>query len=173
MSWEDIDKAIVKTARIGVEHGVPGIHPIDPDPDLDSVASPDVSCRSGDNESANLEMEAARVDRDIRDFISGLVGASPGTNTTCSQRAVDGGSSGLGRHPAVLDAGTVALQRYGVGPCSARHYYGSFDTYIELEKKLAKLYPCLNKQAGGRCEGQVHPEQEVIHPFIIFVARLS
>lgn len=146
MSWDDIDKAIIKIARIGAEHGVPGMHPIEPDPGL---ASLEESTQCSDNQSATLEMEAAWVDRDIKDFIRSL-----GTPQNTSQCAVDGGSSGLGRQPAVLDAGTVALQRYGVGPCSARHYYGAFDTYIELEKRLAKLYPCLNKQAGGRCEGQ-------------------
>lgn len=154
MSWDDIDQALVDISRIGVEHGVPGMRKIEADQNLAAVK--DAHQLDTDQELSALEEEARMVDSSIEDCIKALTNNNPSLEhgRRCLSLAVtDGGASGLGRHQAVIDAGITALQRYGIGPCSARHYYGCFDTYLALEKKLATLYPCLAKQAG-KCEGQ-------------------
>lgn len=156
MSWDDIDRALVEIARIGVEHGVPGMRKIDADQNLAAVK--DAHQLGIGQELSALEEEARTVDSTIEDCIEEWAKSSPSPSAehdrgSSSMTATDGGVSGLGRHQDVVDAGITALQRYGIGPCSARHYYGCFDTYLALEKKLATLYPCLTKQAG-KCEGQ-------------------
>lgn len=62
-------------------------------------------------------------------------------------------SNEIGSSQEVVEAGVQALHKYGIGPCSARWFYGSFDTFIDLEQRLAYLYPSLVAQAG-RCRGQ-------------------
>lgn len=146
MSWDDIDQAVVEISRIGVEHGVPGMRKIEANQNLTAVKNTHQLAIT--QHLSALEEEARIVDSSIEDCIEHCRQC---LNPTVD--ANDGGTSGLGRHQAVIDAGTKALQRYGIGPCSARHYYGCFDTYLALEKKLATLYPCLTKQAG-KCEGQ-------------------
>jgi hypothetical protein len=37
----------------------------------------------------------------------------------------------------VVQAGIEGLRKYGIGPCSARWFYGSFDIFIQLERRLA------------------------------------
>ena len=53
-----------------------------------------------------------------------------------------------GAEEEVKAAAVEGLQRYSVGPGSARWFYGSFDVFVALEQRLAKLYPSLIKQAG-------------------------
>lgn len=53
----------------------------------------------------------------------------------------------------VVEAASQGLQKYGIGPCSARWYYGSFDSFIRLEQRLARLYPSLLAQSG-KCKGE-------------------
>lgn len=142
MSWEDIDTAVVKTTKFAAKHKLPGIRAIEPNPNLAAVKK---AAQCSDQESAALEAEAALVDRDLQVLITECSSSSRGPAA--------GGASGLGRHRDVVDVGVAALGRYGLGACSARHYYGSFDTHVELEKKLAGLYPSLARQAGG-CEGE-------------------
>lgn len=154
MSWDDIDRAVVEISRISVEHGVPGMRKIEADRNLAAVK--DAHQLDTDQELSAIEEEARMVDSSIEDCIEALTNNSPSLEQgrrCLSLTVTDGGASGLGRHQCVIDAGITALQRYGIGPCSARHYYGCFDTYLALEKKLAALYPCLAKQAG-KCEGQ-------------------
>lgn len=62
----------------------------------------------------------------------------------------------VGTEDEVLSAGASALQKYGVGPCSARWFYGSFDVFLKLEQRLAQLYTPLLKQAK-RCRGTIKP----------------
>lgn len=62
-------------------------------------------------------------------------------------------SGEIGSSQEVVEAGVQALHKYGIGPCSARWFYGSFDSFIHLEQRLADLYPSLVAQSG-RCRGQ-------------------
>lgn len=59
-------------------------------------------------------------------------------------------SNKIGSSTEVVEAGVQALHRYGIGPCSARWFYGSFDSFVHLEQRLAKLYPSLVEQPGRR-----------------------
>lgn len=55
----------------------------------------------------------------------------------------------------VVQAGIEALRLYGIGPCSARWFYGSFDIFIQLERRLATLYPSL-LALSGPCRGRTY-----------------
>lgn len=57
-------------------------------------------------------------------------------------------NEGLVGHPEVVQAGIESVRKYGIGPCSARWFYGSFDIFIQLERRLASLYPSLVAQSG-------------------------
>ena len=59
----------------------------------------------------------------------------------------------IGSSAEVVEAASQGLQKYGIGPCSARWYYGSFDSFVHLEQRLARLYPSLVAQSG-RCRGK-------------------
>ena len=59
----------------------------------------------------------------------------------------------VGSNPDIVEAAVQGLSRYGIGPCSARWFYGSFDSFLNLENRLAKLYPSLQAQSGGGCQG--------------------
>jgi serine palmitoyltransferase len=42
-------------------------------------------------------------------------------------------------HPEIIDTAIECTNRYGVGACGPRGFYGSFDTHLELEKNIAKF----------------------------------
>jgi 7-keto-8-aminopelargonate synthetase-like enzyme len=56
-------------------------------------------------------------------------------------------------HDEVVDAGIEALRKYDIGPCSARWFYGSFDIFIQLERRLATLYRS-PVALSGHCRGR-------------------
>lgn len=89
----------------------------------------------------NLVIEQSRaVNEQLLEFIEALRMESPM------------GANEIGSSAEVVEAGVQGLRRYGIGPCSARWFYGSFDSFIHLEQRLAKLYPSLVAQSG-RCRG--------------------
>lgn len=51
-----------------------------------------------------------------------------------------------------VEASVKAFYKYGLGPSSVRWYYGTFDVFIALQRRLAKLYPSLEHHSG-RCRG--------------------
>ena len=90
----------------------------------------------------NLVLEESRaVDQQLLELIENLRAKNPIL------------SNKIGSNNEVVEAGVQGLHRYGIGPCSARWFYGSFDSFIHLEQRLAKLYPSLVKQSG-RCRGK-------------------
>ncbi|KAI9817369.1 MAG: hypothetical protein M1832_004676 [Thelocarpon impressellum] len=65
-----------------------------------------------------------------------------------------------GAEKPVIMAGVNALKKYGVGPCGARWLYGSYLVYVQLEQRLARLYPSLVSQSG-RCRAMICGDAEV------------
>jgi len=45
---------------------------------------------------------------------------------------------GLTDHPSVKERAIAAVKKYGVGTCGPRGFYGTIDTHLDLEKKLAQ-----------------------------------
>jgi len=45
---------------------------------------------------------------------------------------------GLTNHPSVKERAIAAVKKYGVGTCGPRGFYGTIDTHLDLEKKLAQ-----------------------------------
>jgi len=50
----------------------------------------------------------------------------------------------LTRHPRVIEAGVVAMRKYGAGAGSVPLLGGTFDIHTELERKIAKFKGCEN-----------------------------
>lgn len=47
---------------------------------------------------------------------------------------------GLSHHPAVLDAEVEGAHRFGAGPGAVRFISGTYDTHVELERRLASFH---------------------------------
>ena len=126
-TWPDIYRLLNTTIRICLSIGVRGIQATTFDDKLMKKAdlcdeAVEHQCNATDEEL--LEYIAGLQDRDIRD------------------------DSNVGRSHEVIQAGVDGLRKYGIGPCSARWFYGSFDSFIDLERRLANLYPSLVMQSG-------------------------
>ena len=94
-----------------------------------------------DTRDLAAENQSAETNKMIDQLVNSLIAANPKPQ-----------NRSVGTEDEVLSAGASALQKYGVGPCSARWFYGSFDVFLKLEQRLARLYPSLVKQAK-RCRG--------------------
>jgi len=46
----------------------------------------------------------------------------------------------LAAHPAIKEACAKTIDKYGVGACGPRGFYGSIDVHIDLESAIAKFY---------------------------------
>ncbi|PNP80106.1 Fum8p [Fusarium nygamai] len=60
----------------------------------------------------------------------------------------------LAQSQEAVEASVKAFSKYGLGPSSARWFYGTFDVFIALERRLAKLYPSLQRHSG-RCRAML------------------
>ncbi len=47
---------------------------------------------------------------------------------------------GLARHPAVIEAEALAVEKYGAGPGAVRFISGTYAPYVELERRLAAFH---------------------------------
>ena len=131
-TWPDIYRLLTTTITISQKLKVRGVSPTSFDKKLLDKA---------DHEQ-NLVLEESRaVDQQLLELIENLSAENPAR------------SNQIGSNSEVVEAGVQALHRYGIGPCSARWFYGSFDSFVHLEQRLAKLYPSLVEQSG-RCRGQ-------------------
>ncbi len=94
-------------------------------------------------------MECDSVDEGLISYVDELsvAGSAPAAN--CS----DGPQKEM--HGEVVHAGIEGLRTYGIGPCSARWFYGSFDIFVQLERRLAALYPSILAQSG-KCRGKLY-----------------
>ncbi|KAL4954542.1 a-oxoamine synthase fum8 [Aspergillus filifer] len=139
-TWPDIHRMLTVINIVSQRIRVRGVIPASYDPALltmtDSV------------DPAVLE-ESAAVDARMLRYVDELAG------TKSSRRLGD-----LKEDQLVRNAGVEALRKYGIGPCSARWFYGSFDIFIELERRLASLYPSLLAQSG-RCRAMICGDAEI------------
>ncbi|EAS35853.2 uncharacterized protein CIMG_01207 [Coccidioides immitis RS] len=134
-SWPDIYKLLGTMLRIGQKVGVNGISPISFDAGLLAQQDP---------EDSMLEVESNSVDSDMLDYVIELSGST----------------KGLAGNTEVVRTGMESIRKYGIGPCSARWFYGSFDIFIQLERRLANLYPSLVAQSG-KCRGMICGDAEI------------
>lgn len=132
LSWADIHTALATAISICVKHGVAGVR----ETELDSrmLSLDDLG------ENPTVEEQSRKVDEALSETIDVLAASNPQPHD-------------IGHDPEVVSSGIAALRRYGIGPCSARWFYGSFDVFVELEQRLARLYPSLKRQSG-RCRGK-------------------
>ena len=85
--------------------------------------------------------EGKEIDQSVDFFLDSLI--ADNQSIAASSRAPPSTIASIGKD---------AIRKYGLGPCSARWFYGSFDAFITLERTIANLYPSLVRQAG-RCRG--------------------
>ena len=131
-TWPDIYRLLVTTIFIAQKLKIRGVSP----------TSFDTRLIDRRDECDDLVLQQSRsVNKDLLDFVEALRIESP----------IRGDE--IGSSPEVIKAGVQGLHKYGIGPCSARWFYGSFDSFIHLEQRLAQLYPSLSAQSGG-CRGE-------------------
>lgn len=133
-SWPDIHRLMKMIVHVGHKTQVDGIKPITFDPSLDSRTDPI---------DPTVEKQCDAVDEDLLRYVDEL---------SLIRSRVDGKTSLTKEDVEVVEAGVQGLQKYGIGPCSARWFYGSFDIFIQLERRLASLYPSILAQSG-KCRG--------------------
>jgi hypothetical protein len=64
------------------------------------------------------------------------------TTTTHSEEYVNMATAGflnLASHSDVINAGIASIEKYGVGSCGPRGFYGTLDVHLQLEEKLAQF----------------------------------
>ncbi|MCJ1405277.1 hypothetical protein MMC11_008504 [Xylographa trunciseda] len=135
LAWEDIDTVIREIAVIAKEADLPGLPPVDAD---------FTSLVTRDPEDQMVENETRHTDELVSTFIDRLIEEGDVSSRYFSEA----------EESEIAFAGMLALHRYGLGPCSARWFYGSFDVFLALEQTLAQLYPSLVCQAG-RCRAMI------------------
>lgn len=96
-----------------------------------------------ETENVTLVAQSEQVDASLTDYVLSLRAA---------EQECQGSSFVIGNEE-VIEAGIKAFRNYGVGPGSARWFYGSFDIFIALEQRLAGLYPSMLHHAK-RCRGK-------------------
>lgn len=134
-TWPDIYRLLASIVHIARKVQVRGIRPTDFDSTLSTRCDPfDPAIRT----------ECDSVDEALLNYVNEL------SVTVSAAAAVDGPRSEM--HDEVVLAGIDGLRTYGIGPCSARWFYGSFDIFIQLERRLAALYPSILAQSG-QCRG--------------------
>lgn len=133
LPWDDLNTALHVAVETCIKIGVSGVHRVLLDPA--AVLEPS-KC-----DVDQLVAESRATDAHLSDVVADLAKKS-------QTEMIDVGSD-----PEVIGAGTAALNRYGIGPCSARWFYGSFDVFLSLEQRLARLYPSL-QHLHGTCRGR-------------------
>ena len=98
--------------------------------------------------SPESERQSRAVDAELLDYINSLQSYRP----TITHRH--------GAEPEVKEEALQALKRYSVGPGSARWFWGTFDVFVALEQRLAKLYPSVNRQCG-KTKGMIWSDTEL------------
>ncbi|WEW58143.1 serine palmitoyltransferase [Emydomyces testavorans] len=121
--------------HIAREIKVAGVSPVSFDPALLALEDP---------VDPALEVESDSVDSDMVNYVNELSNSN---------------TSFVGNRE-VAHTGIESVRKYGIGPCSARWFYGSFDIFIQLERRLASLYPSLVAQSG-KCRGMICGDAEI------------
>lgn len=130
-TWPDIHRLLNTTVKISLSIGVRGVR---------ATAFDEKLLQKEDVCDAIVERQSNAIDEQLLEYIDALRDSNIR------------GASEVGGSSQAIQAGIQGLQKYGIGPCSARWFYGSFDSFIGLERRLASLYPSLVKQSG-HCRG--------------------
>ncbi|KAI4199277.1 MAG: hypothetical protein LQ350_004737 [Teloschistes chrysophthalmus] len=138
-TWPDIHRLLNVTIKISLSIGVRGVR---------ATTFDDKLLQKEDFCDAVVEQQCNTTDEQLLEYVDAL-----------SDNNVRGDSE-VGGSSEVIQAGVQGLRKYGIGPCSARWFYGSFDSFIKLERRLASLYPSLVKQSG-HCRAMVCGDAEV------------
>jgi serine palmitoyltransferase len=137
-TWPDIYRLLTTVVHVGRKLRVRGIRPTSFDPTLLARCDP--------FEPA-VKMECEAVDEELLGYVEELSVAGTAVKVN--------GQRDKKHDELVRAAGIEGLRKYGIGPCSARWFYGSFDVFIQLERRLTALYPSL-LALSGQCRGRVY-----------------
>lgn len=133
MTWPDIYKLLNTCVHVCHKIGLPGVR-------VNTKFDSSLLTRTDPIDPA-VEIECNQVDEDLLKYVDELSLSAAAFNEQSDKM-----------NDEVIKAGMEGLHKYGIGPCSARWFYGSFDIFIQLERRLAALYPSLVKQSG-HCRG--------------------
>jgi 7-keto-8-aminopelargonate synthetase-like enzyme len=74
-----------------------------------------------------------------RNNTSSLVSSETTTHREEYVNMATAGFLNLATHPDVINAGIASIEKYGVGSCGPRGFYGTLDVHLQLEEKLAQF----------------------------------
>lgn len=137
-TWPEIHRLLGVIVAASLKLGVRGVKATTFDENLLDRAHPEAP--------EGVRLESERADSELLRFVD-VLSAEEGKGS------VTGTIVNRGFDEAVRAAGVEGLRRYGTGTTSARWFYGSFDIFIQLERRLASLYPSL-VAATGPCHGK-------------------
>lgn len=144
LSWPDIHTLLTNVIKISLKLKITGV----------KFVPIDASLLERQDESDDSAMEQSRaVNYQLLEFIDFL----------SIKSSVQRGETGSTQE--IVDTGIQALHKYSIGPASARWFWGSFDAFIHLEQRLARLYPSLVAQSG-RCRGE-HKNHELSPSYLL------
>ncbi|KAF5978120.1 fumonisin biosynthetic aminotransferase Fum8 [Fusarium coicis] len=138
-SWEDVLDLINMIIKVSCKLQLKGI--------TATVFTPDTLPKQCPDDPSIAE-QSIKSDASIRSYVESLSKTYPGGDLEAKAPL------NLGQSQEAVEASVKAFSKYGLGPSSARWFYGTFDVFIALERRLAKLYPTLQRHSG-RCRAML------------------
>lgn len=138
-SWKDTLDLINMITKVSCKLQIKGV--------TSTVFTPDILPKQHPDDPAIVE-QSIKSDASLCSYVEGLSKKYPGGD-------LEGiAPLSLPQSQEAVEASVKAFYKYGLGPSSARWFYGTFDVFIALERRLANLYPSLEHHSG-RCRGQL------------------
>nr|AAG27130.3 Fum8p [[Gibberella] fujikuroi var. moniliformis]ADQ38989.1 FUM8p [[Gibberella] fujikuroi var. moniliformis]ADQ38994.1 FUM8p [[Gibberella] fujikuroi var. moniliformis]ADQ38995.1 FUM8p [[Gibberella] fujikuroi var. moniliformis]ADQ38996.1 FUM8p [[Gibberella] fujikuroi var. moniliformis] len=138
-SWEDILDLINMIIKVSCKLQLKGI--------TATVFTPDTLPKQYLDDPSIAE-QSIKSDASICSYVESLSKTYPGGDLEAKAPL------NLAQSQEAVEASVKAFSKYGLGPSSARWFYGTFDVFIALERRLAKLYPSLQRHSG-RCRAML------------------
>ncbi|KAF5711980.1 fumonisin biosynthetic aminotransferase Fum8 [Fusarium globosum] len=138
-SWKDTLDLINMITKVSCKLQIKGV--------TSTVFTPDILPKQHPDDPAIVE-QSIKSDASLCSYVEGLSKKYPGGD-------LEGiAPLSLPQSQEAVEASVKAFYKYGLGPSSARWFYGTFDVFIALERRLANLYPSLEHHSG-RCRAMI------------------
>ncbi|KAF5962770.1 Fum8p [Fusarium bulbicola] len=138
-SWKDILDLINMIIKVSCKLQIKGI--------TSTIFTPDILPKQYPDDPSIAE-QSVKSDASLCSYIEGLSKTYPGGDLEAKPPL------NLPQSREAVEASVKAFSQYGLGPSSVRWFYGTFDVFIALERRLAKLYPSLEHHSG-RCRAML------------------
>ncbi|KAF5269053.1 hypothetical protein FOXYS1_48 [Fusarium oxysporum] len=138
-SWKDILDLINMIIKVSCKLQIKGI--------TSTIFTPDILPKQYPDDPSIAE-QSVKSDASLCSYVESLSKTYPGGDLEAKPPL------NLPQSREAVEASVKAFSKYGLGPSSVRWFYGTFDVFIALERRLAKLYPSLEHHSG-RCRAML------------------